>query len=226
MIRTLYRRGAAAPAAPMFDPDATNDPESVDDLSGAEPTWRPDVEALFWELVRDLDRLPAAYVAGVLDVDEALVVGRAGEAEHALAPDVSDCSRLDVDGEQLEALVDDVPTVALRILPTVALPVIDYDACPDCGATGVQPCRPKSNPAGHALTRWHRRRRLLEHRDAGFSAVEFLVVSVLAGLVMALVVLASFSPVPGGLGTPGRTPTPCPAGTAAGCPDGPRVVVP
>jgi hypothetical protein len=218
MISTLYRRAAAAPAAPMFDPDSRVDPESVDDLAGAVPTWRPAGDPVLWELVRDVGG-PAAYVAALLDVDEALVVGR-GEREHALAPDVSESSRLDGD-------VDDVPTVALRILPTVALPVVDDDECPDCGATGVEPCRPKSNPTGHALSRRHRRRRqLVEHRDAGFAAVEFLVVSVLVGLVLALAVLASFAPMPGGLGTPTRTPSPCPAGTAPGCPDGPRVVVP
>lgn len=220
MITTLFRRHAAAPAAPVFDPQATHDPESVDDLRGAVPTWRAGGDPVFWELVATLDRPPVGYVARALDVDELLVDGRRADVvvEVAVVEDV------------------DVPTAALQLLPVPASGCPDEDlACPDCGVSGdVLPCRPKSRPDGPPLSRWHRRRRaLVEHREAGSSSlVEVLVVAVLASLVAALFVLAAglVGPVAegGGMdGRPSRAPSPCPAGTAPGCPDGPwQVVVP
>lgn len=57
-------------------------------------------------------------------------------------------------------VVDETPTRALRLVEAPA--VVEAAACPDCGARGLEPCRPKSAPAsGRPLTRWHRRRREL-----------------------------------------------------------------
>lgn len=163
MIRTLYRRPDASttPAAAFREVPAT------DPLEGAVPTWRIAVEDdPAWQATVEALRFDPTAVEVVVEV-----------------VDVSDSSRLD---DEVDA-----PTRALQLVPA-----LDPDdevvvvGCPDCGATGTDPCLPKSNPAGKPLTRQHRRRRELLEREAG-GAVEWLlllvVVLVLVGAVVGTV---------------------------------------
>lgn len=93
----------------------------TDDLTGATPTWRLDEQPIHDQLVADW---PAIYARLCAPVTE------------APAADV-------VEG----VVLDGPPTLALTLVPTVAL---DLDAtqplpapaeCDDCPATGDEPCR-------------------------------------------------------------------------------------
>ncbi len=194
MIRTLYRRPGAStsPAAAFVEVEAT------DPLFGAVPSWRFEDD-------------PPGWLKTVADLGDPTAV-------------------------QVDVVVVDAPaTAALQLVPAVDVEVDDdvsessrLDACPDCSAAGLDPCRPKGDPvAGRPLTRWHRRRRaLVEHRDTGSAAGA--VVGTAAALIL-LVVLAVLAFGQAGSGNErgilvpsSRVPSPCPAGTAPGCPDGPR----
>lgn len=185
----MYRR----PDLPTEPADDFRGVDPLDPLTGAVPTWRLDEDPLYLECVRDLP------------VEVEVV-------------EVSGSSRLD--DEVDEVLVDvDPPTRALQLVP----PVDDVEhvvvECPDCGATGPDPCRPKSNPAtGKPLTRQHRRRReLTEQREAGrgdvllLLAVVALVLAVVGGVGALLAV---------GAGQVQRQVS-CVVPTASGCEVGP-----
>ena len=176
MIRTLYRAATSDVASPAFDP--------LDPLEGALPTWRiGDAGEPEWLAVVALLGDPFAVRVDVEVVEV---------AEHALGPDVSGSSRLD---EDVEVVDDAPPTRALTLVQPLDVeplerdedeePSTRTDACPDCSAAGLDPCRPKSNPAGRPLTRWHRRRRLLLERDAGRAgwALLLVVAALVAGVV-------------------------------------------
>lgn len=215
MIPTLYRPDDAVRIpAPVFD--------LVDDLVGAVPTWRLDDDPLFWELVRD-GLAPVDVAAAALEVvpwllerlvDDPVVEPRVQlhSTEVAAAPVI------------LEPVVEDAPvTASLQLVPPLEVePVrsvedepVTREACPDCGATGLDPCRPKNRPTGTPLPRWHTRRRRLADTGAG-TGVVLLVVAVVAVLVAMFAgwLTAAFAPLEQEL-------RPCPVPTAASCPDGP-----
>ena len=151
MSITLHRRTAldAVPAL-LFDPAATL---LVDPLTGAVPTWRLDEEPIYLECVRDLGVPGLADPAGPVVVGDVLVDDGPGPGMVRLcycAPHPCSCEHADGNDYPEDA----PPTRALRLAPAV-------DACPDCGAAGLDPCRPKGNVTGRPLTRWHRRRRAL-----------------------------------------------------------------
>ena len=163
MIRTVYRR----PDASTTPGDAFVGVDPLDPLTGAVPTWRLDEEPLYLECVRDLG-VPGLDDPVHVDVEvEVVEVG------------MSDPSQVEDDVE-----VDDAPpTPALRLVESVVED--EPAACPDCSATGLDPCRPKRNPAGSPLPRWHTRRRRLLERDAGRGGVLLLVLVVLVVLAVA-----------------------------------------
>lgn len=170
MIAGLYRREAGGPSivastvvSPACDP--------VDPLEGARPTWRlGDAGEPEWLAVVALLGDPTAVRVDVVDVQVVTPV-------------------------QVVEVPDGPPTRALRLVEAVEVvdgTVEDDDeACPDCGATGYADCRPKSNPAGRPLTRWHRRRRLLAQRDHADARRdtgrgEVLLLALVAALVLAV----------------------------------------
>lgn len=142
---TPYRRpDQGAVAAPVFDP--------VDPLTGAVPSWRLDEEPIYLEVLAalgvpglDEPATPAPVIAGdVVDPDDP-------GGDRVVEDDDEDDRPRDVEGP---------PTRALRLVES---PAPSSGPCPDCGAAGSAPCRPKRSPAtGRPLTRWHRRRRALE----------------------------------------------------------------
>lgn len=222
MIRTLYRRpdASTAPAA-AFDPIPATDP-----LFGAVPSWRFEDDPPGWlETVAELGDPTAVQVDVVVEdlpaplpVDE--VPTRALVLVRRCYCRPNPCSCDEPDGQTI--LVD-------RVLPgDVVDDLQPPEQCPDCSATGLDPCRPKGDPVtGRPLTRWHRRRRaLVEHRDTGSAATSALL---RIGLAIACAVLAVLAFGQAGSGNErgivvpsSRVPSPCPAGTAPGCPDGPR----
>ena len=193
MIRTLYRRpDAPTTPAAAFEPLPATDP-----LFGAVPTWR-------------LEEDPPGWRETIAALGDPTAV------------------RVDV------VVVDAPPTAALQLVPPVDDDVVEVEddvelECPDCHVRGnVLPCRPKGDPVdGRPLTRWHRRRRaLVEHRDTG-SAASWTVVRMAALIVLVVLAVLAFGQAGGGdergiLVPSSRVPSPCPAGTAPGCPDGPR----
>lgn len=187
MIRTLYRAASSDVPSPVFDP--------LDPLEGAVPSWRiGDAGEPEWLTVVALLGDPFAVRVDVEVVE------------------VSGSSRLD-EVEETDGVVVDLPTRALTLRAVEDEPL--PDPCPDCHAAGLDPCRPKSNPAGRPLTRWHRRRRLLLERDAGRGGVALLVVIVILVLAVAT-----------GVGATLRTAVqdlqrPCPVPTLADCEVGP-----
>lgn len=163
MIRTLYRAATSDVPSPVFDP--------LDPLEGAVPSWRlGDAGEPEWLEVVALLGDPFA-VDGVVEPTWGETAGDAhtSAAGTTAVGEVSGSSRLDED-EETDGVVVDLPTRALTLRAVEDEPL--PDPCPDCHATGLDPCRPKSNPAGRPLTRWHRRRRLLvDRRDAGRGGV-------------------------------------------------------
>lgn len=192
MIRTLYRR----PDAPTTPAAAFEPLPATDPLFGAVPTWR-------------LEADPPAWRETIAALGDPTAV------------------RVDV------VVVDAPPTAALQLVPPVDDDVVEVEddvelECPDCHVRGnVLPCRPKGDPVdGRPLTRWHRRRRaLVEHRDTG-SAASWTVVRMAALIVLVVLAVLAFGQAGSGdergILVPSRVPSPCPAGTAPGCPDGPR----
>lgn len=218
MIPTLYRRpGAPTDPAAVFDPAAPIDHGSIDELRGAVPTWRLEDDPVFWELVRDglasVD-VAAAAVEVVPWLLERLV------DDDALVVDVSGSSRLDEDVESVAADVVELPTRALRLVDSVAdvdEPVVE---CPACGATGLDPCRPRTNSTGTPLPRWHAaRRRLLEQRDTGSSGVGVLFLLVLA--LVAVVVAGMLGLLSTAVDRLEQQVPGCVVPTSSQCPDGP-----
>lgn len=182
MIRTLYRRPDVDVVSPACDP--------IDALEGARPTWRMAVEddPAWQETIAALGFDPTAAVVDVEVVDEPLI------DETCRCTIVAPRALHEPDAWEQ---ADDCPVHPLVEPPTRALqlvPALDPDdevvvvECPDCGATGTDPCRPKSNPAtGRPLTRQHRRRRELLEREAG-RAVEWLLLLVVVLVVVGAVV--------------------------------------
>lgn len=134
MIPTLYRRDTAPDTpAPMFDPDALVDPGSIDELTGAVPTWRFGPEPIYRSVVRDL---------GSPWLDEPLPTGGEVVAGEVLPPtSAMDLAHLFDDPDDDRPVVDDEddgedehprdavvielpPTEPIDVVPapTVALP--------------------------------------------------------------------------------------------------------
>lgn len=213
MIRTLYRRPDAptTPAA-AFEPLPATDP-----LFGAVPTWRLEEDPPGWlETIADLGD-PTAVRVDVVVVDDAPPT-----AALQLVPREEALQRLR--GLAEEGFIDPGDVEPLQLVEDVV--VLE---CPDCHVRGnVLPCRPKGDPVdGRPLTRWHRRRRaLVEHRDTG-SAASWTLFRIAAAAVLVVLAVLAFGQAGGGdergiLVPSSRVPSPCPAGTAPGCPDGPR----
>lgn len=217
MITTLYRRPDAptSPAA-VFDPDLDGvDPGSVDELRGAVPSWRPGDDPLFWELMRD-GLAPVDVTAAAVEVVpwllERLVDDPVPYAQSNGGGEPHDEHEPVVENVDNVGDVVDLPTRALQLVVDNVAPDV---ACPDCGASGHDPCRPKHRPTGAPLPRWHARRRRLA--DAGGSLLEVLIVVAVVAVLVAMLagwLVSAFAPLEDRL-------RPCPVPTAASCPDGP-----
>jgi len=198
VIAGLYRRPGASttPAAVFVEVDP------LDPLTGAVPTWRIDEEPLYLECVRDLGVPGRVEVPVEVEVVEVSESSRLDEDVACRCTIVSPRTLHEPDAwEQAEDCpvhpLDDVPTRALVLVQPLE---VAFDGavrvrsvedepvttpCPDCSAAGLDPCRPKSNPAGRPLTRWHRRRRLLE-RDAGSTRGDLVLLVLVVVVVLAV----------------------------------------
>ncbi len=135
---TLYRRPDAPDTpAPLFDPDHPVDPGSIDELTGAVPTWRLGDEPVYRGVVRDLgspwldEPLPARgeVIAGVvLPMAEALDLAHLFD-DDPVDPDddraVVDEDEDDGEDDHPRAEVVELPVtepIDVVPVPTVALP--------------------------------------------------------------------------------------------------------
>ena len=75
-MHTLYRRpDAPATPAPAFDPGHPVDPESIDELTGAVPTWRLDEQPVYDGLLTEWPALYARLCQPLDDPGEDVVEG-------------------------------------------------------------------------------------------------------------------------------------------------------